>query len=332
MGQVNPDEGHLTSPSLRRDLHIEGADYYRVQLSKDEPRKLEVGNFSYCVIVTQGKMTLEVDFPENQKIFLKEGDLVSISGLSNHSFISEGVSKIDPLSFEAQPMKSELGDGDNAIIGFIPNEALALASWLMGPIMILRDQHQMLSQRIWNAIHMLEDEYDQELADNDLVVRRLTEIILINFARRRQEERGWPQSPPVLKAEGKVIAALGTYLNTPEQRWDLNKLAKAAGMSRTRFIEEFKALTGWTPGRLISRLRFAEARRRMLIENLSVEAAAEIAGYSSAAAFVRAFQRQYGETPARWRRNNSRRPHEMVLKGESLFTAAHPQGSTDYWE
>jgi AraC-like DNA-binding protein len=314
MGQINPDDGP-PSPLLRRDLHVEGADYYRVQLSKDASRKLEEGNFAYCVIVTKGKMTLEIDFPENQKIALKMGDIVAISGLSNHVFTSENASRVDPLRFEAQPMKSELGDGDNAIIGFIPNEALALASWLMGPIMIMRDQQKMLSQRIWNAIHMLEDEYDQELADNDLVVRRLTEIILINFARHRQEERGWPQSPPVLKAEGKLIAALGAYLTTPEQRWDLGKLAKAAGMSRTRFIEEFKALTGWTPGRLISRLRFADARRRMLIENLSVEAAGEIAGYCSAAAFVRAFQRQYGETPARWRRNNGRRPPEIVLKG-----------------
>jgi AraC-like DNA-binding protein len=331
MGQVNPDDGH-PSPALRRDLHIEGADYYRVQLSKDAPRKLEEGNFSYCVIVTKGKMTLEIDFPENQKIALKEGDLVAISGLSNHSFTAEMTSKIEPLRFEAQQMNSEQGGDNNAIIGFIPNEALALASWLMGPIVILRDQHQMLSRRVWTAIHMLEDEYEQELVDNDLITKRLTEIVLINFARRRQEERGWPQSPPVLKAEGKLIETLAAYLSMPEQRWDLSKLAKAAGMSRTRFIEEFKALTGWTPGRLISRLRFAEARRRMLIENLSVEAAGEIAGYSSAAAFVRAFQRQYGETPARWRRSNSRRSHDMVLKGESLFATTLPQGGTDYWE
>jgi AraC-like DNA-binding protein len=47
---------------------------------------------------------------------------------------------------------------------------------------------------------------------------------------------------------------------------------------------------------------------------------------------VRAFQRQYGVTPARWRRNNSRRPHEMVLKGESLLTIGHLHGGTDYWE
>jgi AraC-like DNA-binding protein len=36
-----------------------------------------------------------------------------------------------------------------------------------------------------------------------------------------------------------------------------------------------------------------------------VESAAEEAGYSSSAAFVRAFQREFGETPARWRRRRS---------------------------
>jgi hypothetical protein len=161
MGQVNLDDGH-PSHALRRDLHIEGADYYRVQLSNDAPQKLESGSFAYCVIVTHGKMTLEVDFPENQKIALKAGDIVSISGLANHLFISENSSRSEPPCFYTQPMKSALGDGNNAIVGFIPNEALALASWLMGPIMILRDQHQKLSQRIWNAIHMLEDEYEEE--------------------------------------------------------------------------------------------------------------------------------------------------------------------------
>ena len=47
-------------------------------------------------------------------------------------------------------------------------------------------------------------------------------------------------------------------------------------------------------------LRLGNAQVRL---SLSVEAAAEEAGYSSSAAFVRAFQREFGETPARWRRS-----------------------------
>ncbi len=73
-------------------------------------------------------------------------------------------------------------------------------------------------------------------------------------------------------------------------------------MSRTRFAEEFKLVTGQTPARIISRLRLTAIARRIASLSLSVEAAAEEAGYSSSAAFVRAFQREFGETPARWRR------------------------------
>lgn len=332
MNQADTTEKMQESPTLRRDLYVEGARYYRVQLGKDAPRRLKEGHYAYCVVVTSGRMTLEVDFPERLTIPLKEGDLVAISGLANHLFKSANASRIEPVCFEARPMQTRPDAENGAIVGCIPNEALALASWLMGPIQIRRDDHPILSQRAWSAIQMLEVEYDQELNDQDLIVRRLSEIILINFARRRMEERGWPQSPPQLKSEGKLIEALGIYLNTPDRRWDLNKLAKTAGMSRTRFIEEFKALTGWTPGRLISRLRFAEARRRMLAENLSVESAGEIAGYSSSAAFVRAFQREFGETPARWRRNNSRRPHQMALAVDMLFAPAVGQNDTALWE
>lgn len=76
-------------------------------------------------------------------------------------------------------------------------------------------------------------------------------------------------------------------------------------MSRTRFAEEFKIVTGQTPGRIITRMRLTAVAQRMANERLSVETAAEAAGYSSAAAFVRALQRAFGETPAHWRRRRS---------------------------
>jgi AraC-like DNA-binding protein len=49
-------------------------------------------------------------------------------------------------------------------------------------------------------------------------------------------------------------------------------------------------------------MRLTAAARRLTSAALSVEAAASEAGYGSSAAFVRAFQREFGETPARWRR------------------------------
>ena len=78
-------------------------------------------------------------------------------------------------------------------------------------------------------------------------------------------------------------------------------------MSRTRFAEEFKLVTGQTPARIVSRLRLTAIARRIASTTLSVETAAEEAGYSSSAAFVRAFHREFGETPARWRRGRTSR-------------------------
>jgi AraC-like DNA-binding protein len=103
-----------------------------------------------------------------------------------------------------------------------------------------------------------------------------------------------------------LIQSIRAFLHAPERPWTLADLAKAAGMSRTRFTEEFKAVTGQTPARVISRLRLTAVARRMVSAALSVEAAADEAGYSSSAAFVRACQREFGETPARWRRGRGR--------------------------
>ena len=53
---------------------------------------------------------------------------------------------------------------------------------------------------------------------------------------------------------------------------------------------------------MLTRLKLGSIAHRLANESLSVEAAAEASGYSSAAAFVRAFRRVHGDTPARWRR------------------------------
>jgi len=118
-----------------------------------------------------------------------------------------------------------------------------------------------------------------------------------------------PLEPP----HPQLLLSINAFLRAPELPWTLADLAKAAGMSRTRFAEEFKMVTGQTPARIISRLRLTTIARRIENTTLSVEAAAEEAGYSSSAAFVRAFQREFGETPARWRRSREvRNPRSIV--------------------
>ena len=155
---------------------------------------------------------------------------------------------------------------------------------------------------------MLEDEYaDEDQIDRNLVIRRLAETMAINYSRRAFADRRATTEAPREPPHPRLIQSINAFLRAPEQAWTLADLAKAAGMSRTRFAEEFKLVTGQTPARIISRLRLTAVARRMATMALSVDVAAEEAGYSSAAAFVRAFQREFGETPARWRRGRASR-------------------------
>jgi AraC-like DNA-binding protein len=152
---------------------------------------------------------------------------------------------------------------------------------------------------------MIEDEYaDDSWIDRNLVVRRMAETMLINMSRRVFADRrdGSDRDADRIPANRQIMHAINAFFAAPNRSWSLDDLARTAGMSRTRFAEEFKLVTGQTPGRIISRMRLTAAARRLTSTPLSVEAAASEAGYGSAAAFVRAFQREFGETPARWRR------------------------------
>ena len=192
------------------------------------------------------------------------------------------------------------------VLGVAPNEALALGSLIMGPTFVGRAEHPDLSRRLWRAVDMLEDEYaDEAQIDRNLVIRRLAETMAINYSRRAFADRRSPVAPPLEPPHPQLMLSINAFLRAPEKAWTLADLAKAAGMSRTRFAEEFKLVTGQTPARIVSRLRLTTIARRIETTALSVEAAAEQAGYSSSAAFVRAFQREFGETPARWRRGRT---------------------------
>ena len=74
-------------------------------------------------------------------------------------------------------------------------------------------------------------------------------------------------------------------------------------MNGTIGLRDYLVRLATEPTALAAFVRDPDASaRRIAGTTLSVEAAAEEAGYSSSAAFVRAFQREFGETPARWRR------------------------------
>lgn len=99
-------------------------------------------------------------------------------------------------------------------------------------------------------------------------------------------------------AEPRLHRALVAIHERPRAPWTTEALAAEAGMSRSRFIEAFARVMGTTPGVYLRAWRLRHAGKA-LRAGRPVKEAAALAGFSSTAAFSRAFRRAHGQAPSR---------------------------------
>lgn len=82
---------------------------------------------------------------------------------------------------------------------------------------------------------------------------------------------------------------------------DLMALAEVAHLSPYHFHRVYAAMTGETAAESLRRLRLHRAAGALINSQMPTTTIAKVAGYSSVAAFTRAFQSAYGTPPATYR-------------------------------
>jgi AraC family transcriptional regulator, transcriptional activator of pobA len=87
----------------------------------------------------------------------------------------------------------------------------------------------------------------------------------------------------------------------------LHEVAVAVGRSPAYVTTALTQATGRSAVQWIVSGRMAEARRRLVHSDESVDAVAERIGYADATHFIRMFRREHGVTPAVWRAAQTRR-------------------------
>lgn len=100
----------------------------------------------------------------------------------------------------------------------------------------------------------------------------------------------------------KIAAAIHAIHEEPARRWPLRDLAERAGMSRTSLATRFHTLVGVSMQAYVTRFRMTIAAS--LLEDPrrpNIARIAETVGYSSEAAFSRAFSREMGVAPTKLR-------------------------------
>jgi AraC family transcriptional regulator len=97
---------------------------------------------------------------------------------------------------------------------------------------------------------------------------------------------------------GRVRAHIHAHLDDP---LDLDALADVACLSRFHWHRVYRAMTGETAAQTVRRLRLMRAAHDLANPGLSLTDVAERAGYTTQAAFGRAFSAAYGLPPATFR-------------------------------
>lgn len=156
-----------------------------------------------------------------------------------------------------------------------------------------------------SAIGLLGAELEQPGKGTDAIVPALLDSLLLYILRAwfdeqadHHAESGWAAA----LADPVVSAALHSIHDDPGQPWTVETLGARAGLSRAPFARRFTALVGRPPLAYLTWWRMTVAARLLHDPDLVLGRVAERVGYTSEFAFAKAFKREHGTSPGRYRR------------------------------
>ncbi|ALI10803.1 AraC family transcriptional regulator [Pseudomonas fluorescens] len=143
------------------------------------------------------------------------------------------------------------------------------------------------------------------------IMARLAEVAASLFV-RGWVEHGSESAQGLMAAlrDPRLARSILALHRQPGREWTVAELAAESHVSRSVFAQRFQATIGVPPLRYATELRMRIASQWLTQDNLSIDAVAQRLGYTSQAAFSRAFKRINGQPPGASRQ--ARRSSEPV--------------------
>ncbi|MFY9210648.1 MAG: AraC family transcriptional regulator [Aestuariivita sp.] len=166
--------------------------------------------------------------------------------------------------------------------------ALALPDDLAHPV----DQDAELAA----VIALMQSEVATRRCGGASVLGRLVEVLIVRLLRARLEVGDVPRGMLGGLADQRLARAMVAMHDQPGQGWSNEDLARAAGMSRSRFIARFREAVGTSPQAYLRQWRLALARQDVARGD-RIDAVARRYGYGSPEALTHMFRRETGQAP-----------------------------------
>jgi AraC-like DNA-binding protein len=164
-----------------------------------------------------------------------------------------------------------------------------------------QDTHHELLDALHRLVLLL-DRPESLAVLKDGLVREIHHWLLLGRQGLAIRHLGSPDSHA--RRIARAVAILRANYSKPVQ---IERLAAAAGMSRSGFHQHFRAITSLTPIQFQKQLRLIEARRLIVSSGKILSQVAFDVGYESTSQFSREYARMYGQPPNRDKRAASAR-------------------------
>jgi len=264
-------------------------------------------------LVTEGRASVQI--PGETDLPVEAGEIVIIPHGQAHIFCN-GL-PATPFDGEASLRQhvagqlSELRWGGGGVAtkffcGFFGCERHAERLFLAGlPVAIkINIRDDVAGAWLESSIRYLVSESQQGLPGRGILLSKMAEAIFIQTLRRYTEMLPADQTGWLAGARDPIVgASLACLHRRPAEPWTLEMLSNEIGSSRSVLAERFTRLIGEPPLAYLARWRLQLAARRLQTTRDSVLQVALHVGYESEAAFNRAFKREFGLPPARYRKS-----------------------------
>lgn len=258
-----------------------------------------------------------VDLEDGERVELAPGDVVTFPHGDSHLLGGGGsVKPVDGIEAIPAVLKHglgllELGGGGSRarfICGFLACDPQLSPAFVGGLPRVLKVniREEPSGQWLENSLKVSVNETVSREAGGRALLAKLSEALFAETLRRYVRalpagETGWFAGARDAEV-GKALTLLHGRHTHP---WTVADLAREVGVSRTVLAERFRHFLGEPPMAYLTRWRLRLGARALAATTESVAQVAARVGYESEAAFNRAFKREYGLPPARYRKEKS---------------------------
>ncbi len=297
-----------------KTIRMHSSTYFCTEFSSPWGMEVPRGDEGLFHVVVSGECWLTL-LGSDDSIHLQAGDIVAFPSGGAHS-ISDAVNSptlpggevVEKIQAGSNPFASQdsqsVGVSNTLLCGAFSYDTTVKHPFIRDLpcfIHIKAAQHDDLP---WlNALtNTLAIEAKNASLGSTVIVDRLTEVLFVQLMRSFIEGR--PGSQDYLSAlnDPQIGKSLNLIHDEKSAYWTVERLGEAVAMSRTAFTEKFSSLVGQPPKTYLTNWRMQKAKGQLQASDNSMIDIAQGAGYSSEAAFSKAFKQFFNVTPGKVRR------------------------------